>query len=275
MNFKTFFHIKKFAKNLIQCSQLMGNPISAYRYLRASCEPDIGIFINRGIQFVARKQDWPAVRDVIVDDEYACVKWLITDGSKPRVLDLGANIGCFALRIFTCCPDAQVVSVEAAEDTFGIMRMNRHISRFSGWQIFNFAVWGADGPLILKRKNISLGHRAIEGDGDEDEDEDESIEGVSLLSLVARVGWDRIDLIKLDIEGGEESVIPASKKVLDRTRALIIEVHGDRIDAEYVMDKLGESFKFKWCLNPVGSAKKVYLMTNELIAPADKVFSRT
>ena len=52
--------------------------------------------------------------------------------------------------------------------------------------------------------------------------------GISLQSLVEKIGWDKIDLIKIDIEGGDEAVIPSSVEILQKTRFLIIEIHNDR-----------------------------------------------
>jgi hypothetical protein len=101
-----------------------------------------------------------------------------------------------------------------------------------------------------------MAHRVIEGVGAE------SVRGISLASLVQSLGWERIDLIKIDIEGGEESVIPAALDVLRATSVLVIEVHTDRIDASPVMDTLRAVFRYAWQVNDRSSSKPVYVLSH-------------
>ncbi len=255
----TFSRVRQFTADWFSCWRMMGNPFDAYGFLRAGRAPELGNFRVAKMLLAARKEDWPAVREVIVEDEYACIDKLFAPGEAPRILDLGANIGTFAMRVLSRCPAAKVASVEPASDTYEVLHLNKQRNPEYDWQIFNVGVWGRDASLTLERRGISLGHRVIEGIGEE------AIEGVSLPSLLSRLGWDRANLIKIDIEGGEESVVPAARDVLSNVDALIIEVHSDRIDAAVVMHTLDELFTFKLQLNSTGSSKQVYLMTKQAL----------
>ena len=249
--------IRRIISDLINCTVMMRNPYRAYRYLRSGMNPQIGEFKLGKLRFRARKEDWIAIREVLVEDEYLCVERLIQKNSEPLILDLGANIGSFALRVFLHCPDAQVASVEAAEDTFQILQGNRHLNSSSNWHALNFGVWRDDGPLTLMRRGISVGHRVIEGAGDD------VVQGISIPTLLGKLGWDQVDLIKMDIEGGEEVVIPAALDVLRKTRFLIVEIHSDRIDAEPVISALQSIYEHQWQLNDRKSSKPLFVMTNE------------
>lgn len=209
------------------------------------------------MSFRARKEDWVAIREVLVADEYSCIDGLFSPDYAPRVLDLGANIGSFALRVFLRFPMAQVVSVEAASDTFQILEANKLANNSLHWQVLNNGVWRDDGPLTLMRRGISVGHRVVEGAGED------HVQGISLNTLLDGLGWDRVDLIKMDIEGGEEAVIPAAQDALRRTRVLIIEIHSDRIDPVPVLSVLRPIYSSYWQLNDRKSSKPLYLMTNE------------
>jgi hypothetical protein len=101
-----------------------------------------------------------------------------------------------------------------------------------------------------------MAHRVIEGVGAE------SVRGISLASLVQSLGWQRVDLIKIDIEGGEESVVPAAIDVLHVTNTLVIEVHTDRIDSKPVIDALRAVFSHAWQVNDRGSSKPVYVLSH-------------
>jgi FkbM family methyltransferase len=255
----TFGIILRIAKDLLNCTRLMGNPFKAYGYLRSGMGPEIGAFSSGALRFHARKEDWVAIREVLVEDEYSCIQQLFPHDAKPRVMDLGANIGSFALRLFLHTPAAHVVSVEAANDTFQLLKTNRQSNPGFNWEVLNCGVWRENGPLTLMRRGLSVGHRVIEGSGDD------VVEGISLPTLLEKLGWDRIDLIKMDIEGGEEAVIPAAKDVLSRTRFLIIEIHNDRIDSAPVMSALRAIYAHHWQLNDRKSSKPLYIMSNEHI----------
>jgi FkbM family methyltransferase len=249
--------IRRIISDLVNCTLMMRNPFHAYGYLRSGRNPQIGDFKIESLKFQARKEDWVAIREVLVEDEYLCMERLIPKNSGPRVLDLGANIGSFALRVFLHCPDAQVASVEAAEDTFKILQGNRHLNSGSDWHALNFGVWRDDGPLTLMRRGISVGHRVIEGAGDD------VVQGISIPTLLGKLGWDQVDLIKMDIEGGEEAVIPAALDVLRKTRFLIVEIHSDRIDADPVISALQSIYAYQWQLNDRKSSKPLFVMANE------------
>lgn len=248
--------LSRFAQDLVNCARLMGNPFTAYGYLRSGREPAVGSFRIGPLCFQGRKEDWVAIREVLIEDEYSCIEKLFRPEDSPRILDIGANIGSFALRVFLYCPDAQVTSVEAADDTFTVLQANQRANPGRTWETMNFGVWRDDGPLTLMRRGISVGHRVVEGVGVD------AVQGISLQTLTARLGWEQIDLVKIDIEGGEEAVIPAALEVLHRTRFLIIEIHNDRIDSAPVLAALHSVYAHHWQLNDRRSNKPVYIMAN-------------
>ncbi len=263
-----FSRLRQLGWDWLRCTPLAGGPLAAYCYLRAAHKPEVGMFKWNGLRFSARKEDWPAVREVILDDEYACVEWLFSRTTSPKILDLGANIGTFGLRMFRACPNAQVVSLEPAYDTFEILESNCRANPSVDWKVFNCGIWDRDCSLSLQRRGISLGHRVVEGTGGE------SVEVVSLPSLLTRIAWNHVDCIKMDIEGGEESVVPAIAEFLSRVQSLIIEIHSDRINSRPVMDALRALYEFRWQINASGGGKQVYLMTHHSVPQADLLLRR-
>ena len=253
----TFKNVQRFLASLYACARLMRQSYKAYGYLRAGMEPFVGHFEFCGISFVGRKEDWAAIREVLVEDEYSCVSLLLPANGEQRVLDLGANIGTFAMRVFSHNRASRIVSVEAAEDTFTILHENKKLNPVLSWEVINKGVWREDGPLTLMRRGISVGHRVIDGQGEE------AIIGVSLQSLINELGWEFVDLIKMDIEGGEEAVIPSALDILRKTRFFIVELHSDRIDIAPLMKSLREIYTHNWLLNSRKSLKPLYIMTNE------------
>jgi FkbM family methyltransferase len=252
--------------DFVHCTRLMANPLHAYGYLRSGRSPEIGDFRTGPLRFRARKQDWLAIKEVLVLDEYACVDRVLDGISAPRILDIGANIGCFALRSLSAFPGASVASVEAASDTFEILAQNRALNPGCDWQVLNRGVWGSQGPLTIVRRGLALAHRVVEGVGDD------AVQGITLQALVESLAWPRVDLIKIDIEGGEESVVPAAADVLRECPALLVEVHTDRIDAAPVLATLHSVYRHAWQLNDRLSAKPLYLWARDAFdLPRDAV----
>lgn len=247
----------KFFVNVFKCWRLIGGPLLAYRFLRRNLSPYIGCFSFGGMRFKGRKEDWVAINEVLIKDEYACIEKILVSFKSPFVLDLGANIGCFALRVFKQTPLAEIVSIEAANDTFQILKENTQLNSNLNWQSYNLGVWSHDGPVSLLRKNNAIGHCVIQTGGDD------QVNGISLISLMKLIERDSIDLLKIDIEGGEEVVIPSSVSILKKTRYLIIEVHNDRFDPSEVMSVLSNVYTNMILLNDRSSKKPVFVMSNE------------
>lgn len=260
---RSFSSYTNFALDLINCARLSSNPFLAFGFLRRGWKPCIGSFKFGAHKFQARKEDWPAVREVLVHDEYRHIERLFKPNDRPKVLDIGANIGCFALRVFDHCSEAHVCSVEAAGDTYKLLEANNQTNDTKNWKVMNFGVWGTEQPLTLMRRGTSMGHRVMANENEGAQHETEQVDGITLVALLNKLGWSSVDLIKIDIEGGEESVIPASIEALKKCRFLIIEIHTDRIDASPVIRTLNNTFKFRWKINDRRSSKPVYFLTNE------------
>jgi len=250
------------ADEVTRCTHLTGNPISALRFIRSRDARRLQNFRYRNQRFKGRREDWNAIKEVLSLDEYGAVDCLLSRKTSPRVLDVGANIGCFAIRVFASAPTARVLSVEAGSDTFALLEENRRANPDFAWRCLHAGAWGSDRPLTLKRGASSLSHQVVE-DG-----EGETVRGISLANLLREAGWDRVDLMKMDIEGGEASAIPGGMDALNRTNILIVEIHSDRIDAAPVDATLRSIFKRRWQINHRTSVKPVLILANEdLVIP--------
>lgn len=236
---------------------LMTNPFKSYGYLRAKDVMKTGEFKYKNLSFCARQEDWIAIKEVIVEDEYECLGTLLSGINNPVVIDLGANIGTFALKTFSVKNDSHVYSIEAVHDTFEILSRNKSLNPDVHWNIFNNGIWDKNGPISIQRRGSSVSHRLIEEKGDE------RIEGITLSCFLTENNISHPDLIKMDIEGGEEAVIPNSLEVFEKTKFLVVELHSDRINIKPLLQLLRKIYKNCWQLNNRTSAKPLLIMTNE------------
>ncbi len=129
------------------------------------------------------------------------------------VVDLGANIGLFSLGVAGLA--ARVVAVEAQSGFVPRIIENLAANRLREKVSILCAFVGAGGKLDqpgeLERASAFEGQRP---------------ERLTLDELCAREKLDRIDLLKLDIEGSEFALFEAPGAWLDRVDRIVMEVHG-------------------------------------------------
>lgn len=176
-----------------------------------------------GTILFVRAQDLDAPAEVFGNDEYlsADLNW----SEAQFVLDLGAHIGSFTLWLAERS-QARVYCVEPNPDTFERLSRNVYGLRASGQAILRqAAIGGSSGrmPLILAANSggVRLGSRAAPGAHGRDD-----VDVMTLEQALAYSGFPRVDIVKMDIEGSEYSVLEAtSRTVFHNISRWVIECH--------------------------------------------------
>jgi FkbM family methyltransferase len=156
---------------------------------------------------------------IFIAGEYAAL-----DVADARtIIDLGANIGVTTLWFRSLNPYARIVSVEPDPVTFEKLRLN--LARDPLVKCVNAAITPESGPVAFASARKSWESRvgsassAVTGE----------VRGITLDDLVASEGIDAIDILKVDIEGMEFSVLPQAR-CLATAGQVIGELHPDLID---------------------------------------------
>lgn len=159
------------------------------------------------------------MRAVFVDLEYAA-------RTEPGVIfDLGANVGFATLFLRRRHPHARIVAVEADPRTYE--RLQRNVGGLPDVTLLHRAVAGADEPVRFYPSTESIGSSMVERRSSLAPVE---IPGSTIPSLMREAGVDRIDLMKMDIEGGEFEALRATP--MDDVAEIIVEVHYDLGDGD-------------------------------------------
>lgn len=218
----------------------------------------VGKFHLGNIRFLVRPTDWCAFQEIILESEYAITKEVLkhNKSNRPIILDLGANIGLFAVYILSIKPGASVLSVEASKDTYRVLEKNRKLNKDCAWDIKNVAVSDSDDYLTFEEGIVSTsGKLSTTGNV--------KVKSLRLTSILQNFD-EEILLIKMDIEGAEEGVITDSKDILSRVKNLIIEIHPNICNAEKVLSTLRECYDKLYFLPGRRSAKPLLLATNDI-----------
>ncbi len=145
---------------------------------------------------------------------------LIAAGETPLVVDCGANIGLSALYFALHLPAARIVGIEPAQDNAELARRNtRHNPLID---IVEAAVHDREIGLELVDPHAEkFAYRVREAQAGAPG----AIAAVTIDGLMQRYGATRNLIVKVDIEGAEDTLFRSNTGWLDRTDLLIAETH--------------------------------------------------
>lgn len=197
-------------------------PLPGYNKVRQVnlCGMKLNYRFNRG--------DLQSVREVFLEEVYACDLPF-----APRtLLDLGANIGLASLWFSQQAKEGRtselfLLAVEPDLRNASVVEVNFRANFVSG-QVVRAAVGQKAGEAWFEaRAESNLGRvtsEAFKGTKIR-------VPVVDIRDLLDRFPEGRVDLVKMDIEGGEEVLLSHDTDWLARVNALIVEWHDDRADS--------------------------------------------
>ena len=163
--------------------------------------------------------DWLAFIQLFVEPEY---DWPV--GTPETILDAGANCGYATLLYADRYPGARIAAIEPDPANARAFRETTERNGIDA-RLFEAALAPADGEATLFQARLSTSHSlhpsAAEQTGIR-------VRTVSMGTVLADLGWTRVDLLKLDIEGGELELFASSGPWLDRVRTIVGETHGSQ-----------------------------------------------
>ena len=142
----------------------------------------------------------------------------------PRfIVDAGANIGLVSALLATRYPEARIVAMEIDVANFELLK--RNVRAYPNVVPLNAGLWSHATQLVIENPEArAWAFRARERvDGSTAL---ASVPGLGVTDLLQRFNAPRVDLLKIDIEGGELQLFgPESEQWLDRVDLIAIELH--------------------------------------------------
>jgi len=142
--------------------------------------------------------------------------------SPRHIVDAGANIGLATIYFANRFPNAQIIALEPEAVNFDLLL--RNTQAYSNVQAIRAGLWSRRTTLSIENPTDDpWAFRVCEIDTPEG-----GLPAVTVEDLMARLGIEQLDLLKMDIEGSEREVLGASAPWIDRVNAIVVELH-DRI----------------------------------------------
>ena len=198
---------------------------------------DEGLYLEHGPFAVRRQfaeQDLVIVRDVYYEDTYRMRIFGEHHRSGPQVVvDVGAHIGSFTKLYQEINPQAKFICIEACSENIPVLQRNvgddvdfmhaacTYEDDIALWNAVFAGTESTGGSIVTKRSDERLdGQHSYRRDS-------RPLRTVTLEDIMGRLNVDAIDILKLDCEGSEFSILGNSPQT-DRIGLIVGEFHGYR-----------------------------------------------
>jgi FkbM family methyltransferase len=181
--------------------------------------------------------DEDVLRNVILTQEYHPPGYEI--GPADTVIDIGGNIGAFAVPAAAVAQRGRVFSYEPDERNHCLLSENLRRNGCQNARAVRQAVTGHGGPVRFLSDSNSSGHRVEAGDGP-----GERVESVKLADIFDRHQIEACDFLKLDCEGAEYEILSTlPHEYWQRTRRIALEYHAEPESKRQRADELIRRFR--------------------------------
>jgi FkbM family methyltransferase len=236
----------------------------------------IRIAIN-GLRFNIR---WPSIDYNVLSEVYAKKIYMLLKEFEPKpgqiIVDLGAYIGDYT--IFAASYDSYVYSIEPCRSNLMLLIQNILLNDIKrNISIFKVAISDHKGYAYFPWKSLDYNPGSYSLTLSQDAKMlniiFEKVPVVTLDDLMNKIHIDKIDLIKIDIEGEEDKVLESSVILLKRLKPkIVLEVHGFKkfLKIRHLLKNMGyiiipkHSYKeliVAYCIPQVNNSEK---MVNKL-----------
>lgn len=166
---------------------------------------------------------------------------------NPIIVDVGAHIGLFSLTANSKTENSKIYSIEPNSKNYNILLEQIEINDLNGKIIpFKIALSDKDGKMRLYSGEHSARGSLTRKEGGNFED----VITTTLENFFKKNNIESCDLMKMDIEGGEYSVLYATpKKIFDKIQRIFLELHNiEGENKQKMLDflkKMGFILKYK------------------------------
>ena len=136
----------------------------------------------------------------------------------PKVIvDAGAHVGYASVYLASRFPEVTIFAIEPELGNLEIY--HRNLSKHGAVKLFRGALWGSQTALDIANPDADTwSFRMMESRTGES-----SVNTITMPEIITKVG--DIDLLKLDIEGGEKQLFEKDPAWLARVRMVVLELH--------------------------------------------------
>ena len=134
------------------------------------------------------------------------------------VLDVGANIGISTLAFAHIASKGRVIAFEPSSRNFTLLLSNIEANGLTNVSAVKAALSNVESTVTLLEDPEFMAGNRMNAEAGASSGESEDVEAVTLDAEVSRHRLQRIDLIKIDVEGHERQVLEGASSTLEKFR---------------------------------------------------------
>jgi FkbM family methyltransferase len=131
------------------------------------------------------------------------------------VADVGANIGVVAALLSGLCPTGHVYAFEPVAENYAHLAANVAVNGLENVTAQQVALFDVDGEIEVEYDAVYPGGSHV-GEGGT------AVPALRFDTWAHRQGLDRLDLVKVDVEGAELAVLDGAAETLRRFRPIVV-----------------------------------------------------
>ncbi len=191
-----------------------------------------------------KTSDLKVFDQIFVGREYRCLDEADDGG---LIIDCGANVGYSSAFFLSRFRRSNVIAVEPDSMNFAMLEKNltpygERVSAICS------AVWSHPAGLVLEEETAGDGQEWSRTVREARDGETPMMMATDIGSLLNNSGYDRISILKVDIEGAEKVVFGSNyEKWIDKVDNLVIELHSDECRSVFMSAIADQGFRLSEC----------------------------
>ena len=160
----------------------------------------------------------------------------ISSRLKPgsQFVDVGAHLGFVSLAVAHACSHARVLALEPHPENYARLRMHVEINGCANVAIERLGLGAAGGRAVMSSEGEGTDyHRVLPAGRSDPGAAALEVELMALDDLAAERGIERVEVLKLDVEGHEPAVLDGASRLLAEGRigAIVCELNDELLAA--------------------------------------------
>jgi len=174
-------------------------------------------------------------KEIFVDEYYR----FESNSENPVIFDCGANVGTSCVYFKKLYPGSRITAFEANPEVANILKENLRNNGIADIRLLNKAVW-------INSEGLEMGLESADASSIHMKLNRVKVESVRLRVYLEKE--ERIDMLKMDIEGAEVNVLIDCKENLSKVRNIFIEFHSYRNEKQRLSEIINilESNNFRY-----------------------------
>ena len=181
------------------------------------------LFKGKDIRIIDAGTFLVGLKEIFLEEPYR----FLSESEFPLILDCGANIGLSTIFLKLRMPQSRIIAMEADPNICEVLKYNLNLFGYNDIEVVNEAVSTENGSVCFDNRGGFAGRISAAGD-----------KGIQVASkrLKDRLS-EKIDFLKIDIEGAEVDVLLDCEPGLHNVNHLFVEYHSP-VEEEQRLDEL-------------------------------------